>query len=201
VGGFKLTLFRDRFAKEAKQYDVTAEDLAKQIRIVCAKSKAGLPQIKLALFGDHRSPNGSYRHNPNLEWITGIEADYDEEEISFESAVGIAKEAGLEALFYSSPSYTRERPRWRMLCPFSEALPPGERDRMMARANGLFGGIFADESWTLSQGYFFGRIEGKPPPLVEITRGRTIDQLDGLDEKAIGRPRFRTGSSRNTIWT
>jgi hypothetical protein len=67
----------------------------------------------------------------------------------------------------------------------------------MGRANGVFGGIFADESWTLSQGYYIGGIEGKPPPLVEITRGLTIDTLGSLDEKAIGRRRPNGSNGSN----
>jgi hypothetical protein len=189
VTDFKLTIFPDRFASEADEYQATPEELAGLIRELVRPCKADLPQVKLGLFGGTPSASGCYRYDANLHTITGIEADYDGEAVSFESAVGIAKKAGLEALSYTSPSYTLERPRWRMLCPFSEWRQPAERDRMMGRANGVFGGIFADESWTLSQSYYIGRIEGKPPPLVEITRGLTIDQLDALDGKAIGRSR------------
>jgi hypothetical protein len=196
VADFKLTIFPDRFATEADEYETTSEELAELIRRVIRPCKADLPQVKLGLFGRDPTASGCYRYDANLNTITGIEADYDGEEVSFESAVGVAREAGLEALFYTSPSYTREMPRWRMLCPFWEARQPAERDRMMARANGVFGGIFADESWTLSQGYYIGGIEGRPPPLVEITRGLTIDQLAGLDEKAIGRSRPNGGNGR-----
>jgi hypothetical protein len=196
VADFKLTIFPDRFASEADEYKATSEELAELIRKVVRPCKIDLPQVKLGLFGDNPSASESYRYDANLHTITGIEADYDGEEVSFESAVGIAREAGLKALFYTSPSYTREKPRWRMLCPFGEARQPAERDRMMDRANGIFGGIFADESWTLSQGYYIGGIEGEPPPLVEITHGLTIDQLIGLDEKAIGRSRPNGGDGK-----
>jgi hypothetical protein len=87
-----------------------------------------------------------------------------------------------------------------MLCPFHQQRQPAERNRMMDRANGVFGGIFADESWTLSQGYYIGGIEGKPAPLVEITRGLTIDQLDDLDETAIGRSRPNGGNGKGARW-
>ena len=33
----------------------------------------------------------------------------------------------------------------------------------MSSLNGLFGGVFAFESWSLSQSYYFGRVEGAVP--------------------------------------
>ena len=50
--------------------------------------------------------------------------------------------------------------RWRVWLPFSKPLPPAQRRRMVNRANGLLGGVLAKESWTLSQAFFIGRVDG-----------------------------------------
>ncbi len=75
-----------------------------------------------------------------------------------------------------------DKPRWRVVCPVSSELPPDRRYHMMGRLNGLFGGIFADESWALSQAYYFGSINHSPDHRVEMIDGTPIDLLDELDE-------------------
>ena len=118
----------------------------------------------------------------------GVEADYDGGTLGFDDAVMIAEKAGLAALLYTSPSHSPTAPRWRVLCPASGPLAPGMRDRLMARLNGLYGGVFADESWALSQSYFFGRVNDAQPPQTAIVEGAPIDELDELDHIARGKP-------------
>ena len=120
--------------------------------------------------------------------ISGIEADYDGEEMTFDNAVEIAEKGDLACIIYTSPSHNITKPRWRVLCPSSRELPPSDRAVMMARLNGLYGGIFADESFTLSQSYYFGHIAGSRDHRVELIDGTCIDLLDELDEIAIGKP-------------
>jgi hypothetical protein len=51
------------------------------------------------------------------------------------------------------------------------------------------GGVLASESWTLSQAYYYGAVEDRPDPQVEIVDGTaTLDRCDELDETAIGKP-------------
>jgi hypothetical protein len=49
-----------------------------------------------------------------------------------------------------------------VLCPLSEAQQPGQRTRLLARLNGAFGGVFSNESWTLSQAYYYGSVGTAP---------------------------------------
>ncbi len=58
----------------------------------------------------------------------------------------------------------------------------------MARLSGLFGGIFARESWTLSQSYYFGSVRNNPSHRVAVIEGVCIELADELDADAIGRP-------------
>jgi hypothetical protein len=59
---------------------------------------------------------------------------------------------------------------------------------MMARLNGIFRGAFSAESWVLSQCFYVGRVDGRPEPEIEITPGLLIDELEELDQTAIGKP-------------
>ena len=66
----------------------------------------------------------------------------------------------------------------------------------MARLHGLYAtampdgpcDVFAAESWTLSQAYYYGRVARSPHHRVESVDGEFIDQLHGLDATARGRP-------------
>jgi hypothetical protein len=186
-----VTLFHDYAATKKHQRQLTLDRLAELIRTTSASEKAKLPWLKLARFGNAATAKGSLRHDRNLIAQTGIEADYDGEVVSFEAAVEIAEKAGLSAIIYTSPSHTAALPRWRILCPTSTELPAAQRPHMLGRLNGLYRGIFAVESWTLSQSYYFGSINGNPEHRVEIVDGMAIDELHELDLIAIGKPATR----------
>ena len=183
-----FTIFDDRFGLMVYPQHASLEELASTIAEVVKPAKEQLPLVKLGTFGTQPSASGCLRHDENLIAITGIEADYDGGALDFDDAVVIAEKAGLAALLYTSPSHTPTAPRWRVLCPASGPLAPGMRDRLMARLNGLYGGIFASESWSLSQSYYFGRVNGAQPPQTAIVDGAPIDELDELDHLARGKP-------------
>src|SRR5579875_3401321 len=187
-GAILVTLFPDVRARTCRERTLTLPDLAQLIRTTVASEKARLPLLKLARLGTARSPAGSLRHDGNVIAVTGIEADYDGGAVGPDEAIEVAAKAGLRALIYTTPSHTPQRPRWRLLCPTSGELPPAERRHLVGRVNGLYRGIFAAESWTLSQAYYFGTVTGGPPPLVAVIDGMPIDRLDELDEAWLGPP-------------
>jgi len=161
---FNFTIFPDRYALQAYRQHATLEEIAALIADTVRPSKNRLPLIKLATFGTRPSPEGCLRYDANVEQITGLECDYDAEVVGFGEAVRIARTAGLRALLYTSPSHSPAKPRWRILCPFSAPLAPKRREKLMNRVNGLYSGIFAPESWSLSQSYYFGRVDGAALP-------------------------------------
>lgn len=159
-------------------------------------SKDKCPWIKMATFGDKRTDKGSLRHNANVLAITGIEGDYDGEKVTMVAAQEMLERHGIKGVLYPSPSSTPEKPRWRAICPSSKPHLPEERSRFVARLNGALGGILAPESFTLSQGYFFGATPTNNY-YVQITfgdpdDGQYIDKLDQLDKIAIGKSRIET---------
>ena len=191
-----VTFFRDSAAGTKTERVMPLADLAALIRDTSAPAKGALPWLKLARYGNCRTDKGSLRHDRNVIAITGVEADYDAEQISFDESVEIAEKAGLLAILYTSPSHTAKCPRWRVLAPTSREIPPEERRRLLGRLNGLYRGVFAGESWTLSQSYYFGRVAGNRDHQVEIVEGAPIDHLDDLEAVWRGPA---TGEARNAV--
>ena len=173
-----VTFFPDQWGQTMTPASKTLEELRTLILETTARTKAELPFLKLATFGDKRSPrkkNGRggncLRNDDNVVEITGIELDYDAKVVPFENAVAIVEKARLQALLYTSANYKAAKPKWRIVLPTSCDLPPAERQKLVARVNGLFGGIFAGESFTLSQAYYFGAVNGNPDHRAEIVNG------------------------------
>jgi RecA-family ATPase len=197
-----VTFFRNYAATTKRQEMWSLDALGRHIASTTAIEKDRLPWLKLATFGDIRNkPQGlgkdgkpipieawSLRHDANVLSVTGIEADYDAEQMSFDEAVEIATSQGILSIVYTSPSHTEDKQRWRILCPLGNAVEPAARSKMMGRLNGLYRGIFSGESWTLSQSYYFGSVASNPSHRVEVIDGAPLDQHEDLDEIWAGKP-------------
>jgi hypothetical protein len=123
-------------------------------------SKILCPLLKLATFGTARTPKGSLRHDFNVTAVSGVVADYDAEILSVTQAAAVLESYGLEAFFYTSASHRPDAPRWRVLLPFSVELAQGAYWQNVAVVNELLDGVLAAESFTLSQSFYFGRVDG-----------------------------------------
>ncbi len=186
-----VTFFEDWTARRKTEERLSLEALAERIRASTAPAKGDLPWLKFARFGSVPTKNGSLRWNGNVTELSGVVGDYDGEQMSIDEAVERLDKAGITALVYSSPSHMWDGhgPRWRVCCSFSVPLPPDQHHQMMSRLNGVLGGVLAPESWTLSQAYYYGAVEGRPEPHIEIVDGTaTLDRCDELDETAIDKP-------------
>lgn len=182
-----ITVFRDEHARSKGDGTTSLRAFAGRVHLDTASSKAQLPWLKLAQFGNVATTKGSFRNNANVLAIDGIEGDYDSGSVSIPQAATMLQTAGVAALLYSSPSHTPESPRWRVLCPLSASAGPDERERLCARLNGALGGLLAGESFTLSQSYYFGRVDGGAAPELVMVEGRALDAATELDATAIGR--------------
>jgi putative DNA primase/helicase len=193
---FTVTLFPDVAGAKLTTRKVDLGELRKLALATTADTKKKLPLVKLAVFGDKRTEQNSLRHNANVESVTGAEGDYDAEVVPFDRAVELVRQSGLNALLYTSPSNTPDKPRWRILCPSSRSLPPDERVKLVARVNGVLGGVLAGQSFTLSQAYYFGHINGGSDYRIEVINGSDfIDLRAVLDAGAIFKKRESTANA------
>ena len=202
-----VTFFKNVAARTQKRQDTTLDELRNKILCTTARVKQDLPLLKLAIFGDQRTNKGSLRHDGNVQSITGIEGDLDGGQQSFDRALAHLREANVMALAYTSPSHKNTAPRLRVLCPTSRHLPPAKRARLVARLNGVLGGVLASESFTVSQAYYYGSVDNNPDHRAEIVHGDYIDLRVDLDEGAVGparsvgegdlNPFLRTGASQS----
>lgn len=192
-----LTVFKDLGAKTKKEHSWSMPELLDEIERTLKPEKRDLPLLKLATFGSNRSDKGSLRHDQNMITATGIEGDYDLEKMSPEEAARRFKKANICCVIYTSASHKPDKPRWRVLAPFSDELLPAERVKMLARLNGIVDGTFSHESFTLSQAFYFGDVKGRPPAEMIEIEGDFIDLRDDLDDGAI-LPELVKASINNT---
>lgn len=182
----KFTTFPNHSAMRKDELEWDVVDLVEHLKNSGPFShKGACPWIKLATFGARRTPKNSLRWDGNILEITGIEGDYDGGEITIKQAVDRLSECGIEAIVYASPSHTIAAPRWRVLAPLGKPHPAHMRTVLMGRLNGALGGILSPESFTLSQSYYYGAVEGAVYEVQYLDDGMTIDELDSLDEIAI----------------
>jgi len=196
-----VTFFPDKRAQSQRRIDLTLPQLADQIRRKTGPSKEKLPWLKLMVFGEKRSDRNCLRTNANAEGLTGIEVEYDKGEIAFDTAIAAMRTAKLSALAYTSPSYVpTTKERWRILLPLSTNCEPEEREKFVARVNGLFKGKLAPESFNLSLAYLYGSVNGNPAHRAEVIDGDFIDLRTDLDQDAIGKsasPRPKPGAGKH----
>lgn len=186
----KWTMFRSAAAMQREEKEQSTQELFEYLQTAGPfESKTACPWIKLATFGNMRTGKNSLRHNANVMSVTGVEGDYDGGEVSPEDAVAMLEKHQIRAIVYTSPSHTAKKPRWRVIAPCAKAHAPSARTALLARVNGALGGILADESFTLSQSYYFGRVEGVEYKVLmtfgDADDGSCVDDLDELDDIAI----------------
>jgi Family of unknown function (DUF5906) len=163
---FRVMFMANESATTLKSGFLTLPELRDHILKTTGPTKAQLPWLKLATFGNARSKKGSLRTDANVRSIEGIEYDYDGLKMSLEEAIEIVRRMNVRALIYTSPSYTTAKLKWRVLMPLSKSEPRAKlmRQKYVARVNGYFKSVakceenfFSGETFTLSQGYFYGR--------------------------------------------
>lgn len=151
----RITKFSDKTDPTPHGMELSWPELVDMLKEPAVyQSINGMPLLKMATFTGNRS-------NETMATISGIEGDYDGQVVQPKAAYECLASVGIKAFIYTTRRSTLSKPRWRVLCPLSEELDASERTRLMERLNGALNGILAPESFTLSQSYFFGRVEGQ----------------------------------------
>jgi predicted P-loop ATPase len=185
-----VTRFDDRFATSLVAEELGLEDLKEVAETTVAPTKEALLLVKYARYGSKRSADNSLRHDDNVLGVSGCEIDVDHAGgMSFDEACSRFAELGVRFFGYTTPSHTPQDPHFRFFFPFSKELPPAERARMVARANGVLAGIASAESFALSTAFYIGSVIGQPP--CETYLGDDEVHLDELDELDAGAMFFR----------
>jgi hypothetical protein len=186
-GTVHVTFFKDVKAKSYTTDCLTLVELRQRMLNIEEPHKGKLPLLKLAVFGDKRSDKGSLRHDDNLLHITGIELEHDDEKISFDHARNALREINIKAMIYTTASHTSATPRWRILAPTSQPCSPEMREKLVAWLNGCLKQklgvdriVASDESFTLSQAYYYGFVKDAPDHKAEVIDGDFIDLRDDL---------------------
>ena len=119
----------------------------------------------------------------NAEWrglahdlgedVTWTIAGYITPALTPEEAAERLRREQVAAVVYTTPSHQKDGKgqRWRVLCPFSQEMNPAERQKMVARLNGVLGGVLSAESFTVSQSFAFGSVSGQPNNTNEDLQG------------------------------
>jgi hypothetical protein len=182
-----ITFFQNEFASSLTAKDMTLPELRGLILSTKRATKSALPWLKGARFGNKHEKKSDGAVSTCLRWdgnVLGfdlLELDYDKMVMSFDEAVTTVRAMGVRALVYTTPTHTAAAPRWRILLPMSRGdYETRMRAEFCARVNGRFGKIFANESFTLSQSYYFGLALDNPAPdhRCEVIDGRFINLCD-----------------------
>jgi hypothetical protein len=188
---FHISFFKNIQATTIKTADLTLEELRIRILDASAPTKSELPWLKMAIFGKRKTDKGSLRHDANIQNITGIEFDYDDEKVPFDEALEYVRKMGIKAIVYTSPSHRDAHPRWRILAPTSIPREPAVRSRLVTRINGYMGKLVnKPESFTLSQAFYYGRAHDNAAPNHQcvICDGVYVDLATELEKfEAVGR--------------
>ena len=144
--------------------------------------KMSLPMLSWRIYRE-----GGVRADEDVEFLTGIEFDYDDGEKSPEWAQHRLEDANITACIYTTPSDTPNKRKWRVMCPLSGRVPVEQYERLLARLNGVLGGLVDPQSKGLGKAFWFGRFTGEPARQFICTSGFNLDDssLDGLDREAI----------------
>jgi putative DNA primase/helicase len=181
-GNIYFTVFPNQRAQSKKAYTATLDALRDGILQQRATEKTLLPWLKLARFGNKASDTGCLRNDDNVIEITGIELDYDGALISLDQASNAITSINLKCLIYTTPSHTDAAPKWRIIAPTSRPLPPSERERLARGVDALFGHIFDEASFRLSQSYYYGSVSDNGSPNAahrcHVFDGDFVDEID-----------------------
>lgn len=176
----QYTLFKDDKGTKLKVCntdELPILEVLTQAEAVEIKNQAKM--LKLAVFGDSKTPKGSYRTNGNVTAVSGVEIDYDQGKVTPDDAFEMLKKSGISGYIVTTYTHTLAKPRWRCFALFSKMREPEDRTRYAEMLNAVFGGIGAPESSVLSQSYYIGgKLGSEDLYKVYYNEGKALDTVE-----------------------
>ena len=177
-----LTVFPSLTKSDYEEHLVPLQDLPSFIGKPQAEDKAHLPLFKAARFSGELTAKGSSRADRFVKGRSGVEIDYDGGRTSMEEAYDCIQQAGLVAILYTTPSWTKSKPKWRAFFPFSQERR-GPVDFLKAWSikcvdyvEDLLPDPIANESRTLSQAFYYGSVKGNKTQIL-VSTGNHLDNI------------------------
>jgi hypothetical protein len=166
---FSFTVFPNLQAREAKTYQLHWGEVCHFLTQdnTEATTKKELPLVVGGVFGTTPTDHGALRSDTNLKSLSIPLVDYDEGKISMEEAAAVFREAGIAAFVFPTPSWTKEKPKWRAALPLEKDIT-GDLETMKAAHSRIVNHVrslglnVSPESNTMSQSYYFGRLKTMP---------------------------------------
>jgi hypothetical protein len=180
-----VAIFDDLTGSTVAMVTMNVEEMRDMANTTRAAKKEDLPTFIYGQFGSQRSAKGSLRHDANLISRTGWAVDYDDEMMSFDEVKARCNAVGIVCFGFTSPSHKHNKPRWRVAGPFSREITAAEYPRMIARINGVLGGVIAPESFKVTQAMFIGRVDGVDFDSFVGDGEEDLDESEELDRSAI----------------
>lgn len=167
-------------------------------------NKESCPLFSGARFGGQPSPNGSLRHNGNVLDVGLVVLDYDAGEIPPERVRDMLAVLGIEALVVTTPSngLPGKGHRYRIVALLSAPVTPERWHSLARKLNALLGGTAATESFTLSQPFYYGRVQGVEYKVLR-SEGVPLDQLRDIEhvpEQGPPAARQRTAAAPDNLF-
>ena len=177
-----LTVFPSLTKPDYEEHLVPLRDLPKFIGGPQADVKTSLPLFKAARFSGGLTAKGSSRADRFVLSRSGVEIDYDAGKTSLEDAYSRIQDAGLVAILYTTPSWTKAKPKWRAFFPFSQERK-GSVEFLKAWSilcvdyvEDLLPDSVANESRTLSQAFYYGSVKGNKAQFL-VSTGEHLDLI------------------------
>lgn len=156
--------------------------------------KESAPLIKLAVFKEDRVTQAlaadgyrSPRCAVNIDYLTGVEGDYDAGEMDLFEAATLLEAAKIECFLHTTPSHRPEAPRWRVLAPVDGTAPLDQRRALLDRVNTALGGVLSQESYASAQAFYIGTVRGAPYEWMHV-RGELLKPTEDAQPVADAAP-------------
>ena len=156
------------------------------------------PLQSFSEYGDVGNDKGNLRHAENLGLFSAVCLDYDAGEIPPLVTVERLRIHGIEALVRTTGRHDEAAPRYRVIAPLTNRCSGTEIIELMAQLNFAVGGIAASESFTPSQCWFFGKVQGVPYEYHHCS-GHALDDGPSLFLDTDYGPKGKPASSTHAI--